>query len=526
MPTRAICTAILTGLSSMLFAQPDFVFSPSTIPHGQYGAVYTRQTLKVTGGKAPYKFSVSKGSLPAGVTLSDDGVLSGTPVAAGTYTFTVTAKGKSGSGIGPGQGGGPAGGPGAPQSGTQDYTLVVDPATLAITANNASIDYGDPMPTFTVSYTGFVRGDNPSSLNTKPSASTTATSTSDPGTYPITVSGAADPNYTFTYNPGTLTIHGVEIRVSAAAATKQYGTADPPLTYTVAGLPAGVSLTGSLSRAPGEDVGTYPITIGTLTAGGGFKIRFSGSNLTITKASQQISWSQSLSVGCASSTQVQLNASASSGLPVIYAVSDPRIATVSGNVLTLLQPGTAIVTAGQPGNGNYTAAAAVSDTAVYQSTSLISAHWNDVIFFDNSSGDYVAWQWYKNDSLIAGATSPFYSATPLDGRYYVVATEKDGQHIQTCSLTITPGIPIPGGISVYPNPATKGSSVTVVANYSASALQGATLQVSDMKGRGFQLIKNVTPSMQVPVPAASGIYVIDLLLAGGQKTSVNVLVRN
>ncbi|HEV3412424.1 MAG TPA: MBG domain-containing protein [Puia sp.] len=512
---KAICIAFLTGLSTMLFAQPAFVFSPTSIPNGQYGAAYPRQKITVTGGSPPYTFSISKGSLPTGMSLSANGVLSGTPGAAGTYTFTVTAKEKSGGRHEQG-----------PDSGDQDYTLVIDPASLTVTANNASINYGSPLPTLSFSITGFVNGDNASSLNTPPTITTTATASSPPGTYPIAASGATDPNYTINYIPGTLTIHGAVILASANPATKQYGTADPPLTYIVSGLPNGVNLTGSLSRSPGENVGSYPITIGSLTAGGNYTISFTGNNFTITKAAQQITWIQTLSIGCSASSIIQLDATASSGLSVTYTISDKSIATISGDILTLLKPGTAVVTALQSGNGNYTAAEAVSDTVLYQSTSLISQHWNDVLFFDNSSGDYIAWQWYKNDSAIAGATDPYYSETPLDGQYFVIATNKDRQQIQTCILTITPGTAIPAGVRVFPNPAARGTSVTVVSNYSADALQGAILQITDMKGLGLRRIANVQPSTQVTMPSEAGIYVIDLLLAGGQKTSVNVLVRN
>lgn len=56
------------------------------------------------------------------------------------------------------------------------------------------------------------------------------------------------------------------ITVKADAAWKYSGEADPPLTYTYSPdpLPDGVSLTGELTRDPGEDWGTYVIRQGTL----------------------------------------------------------------------------------------------------------------------------------------------------------------------------------------------------------------------------------------------------------------------
>lgn len=62
----------------------------NTLPSVDKGSAYT-QSLTGSGGSAPYTWSVSSGSLPAGVTLdANTGVLSGTPTAGGTYTFVVT----------------------------------------------------------------------------------------------------------------------------------------------------------------------------------------------------------------------------------------------------------------------------------------------------------------------------------------------------------------------------------------------------------------------------------------------------
>jgi uncharacterized repeat protein (TIGR03803 family) len=85
-------------------------------------------------------------------------------------------------------------------------TLTITPAALTITADNKTKVYGDPLPTLTASYSGFVNGDTASNLTTLPTLSTAATPSSLPGTYPITASGAADPNYIIAYVPGTLTV--------------------------------------------------------------------------------------------------------------------------------------------------------------------------------------------------------------------------------------------------------------------------------------------------------------------------------
>lgn len=409
-------------------------------------------------------------------------------------------------------------------------TYTINPANLSIQANNGTMTYGGTVPALSATYTGFVNGDGVSSLTTQPTLSTTATPASAAGVYPITANGAADANYTITYASGSMTVAPASLEVTADAQTKVYGTPDPNFTYSVSGLVNGDNtsvFTGSLTRDPGEDVGTYPITQGTLSAGGNYSIDFTGSKLTITKASQQISWVQSLLVGCNGTTQVTLTATASSGLPVTYTSANTNVATIAGDVATLVEPGTAIITASQPGDGNYLAATAESDTLIDQSASLVREHWGDVLIFDNTSGDYVQWQWYKNGAAIAGATSPFYSETPaLNGQYYATATNNTGAVIQTCPLNLTPSSAATGGIKVFPNPVNGGSSVTVTCGYTAAALQGALLQVVDISGKVWLQNTNVQPAMQVTMPAPGGIYIINLILANGQKATVNVLVTD
>ena len=67
-----------------------------SLPGGTVGEPYTETILAATGD-ASITWSVSNGSLPAGLSLSKDGKITGTPTAAGTSTFTVTATNNIGS---------------------------------------------------------------------------------------------------------------------------------------------------------------------------------------------------------------------------------------------------------------------------------------------------------------------------------------------------------------------------------------------------------------------------------------------
>ncbi|MBI5084638.1 MAG: putative Ig domain-containing protein [Acidobacteria bacterium] len=86
--------AALTTLSLTITAAIT-VTTPSALPAGTPGVLYS-QTLAASGGAAPYTWSLATGNLPAGLTLSTQGVLSGTPVTGGTSSFVVRVNDNSG----------------------------------------------------------------------------------------------------------------------------------------------------------------------------------------------------------------------------------------------------------------------------------------------------------------------------------------------------------------------------------------------------------------------------------------------
>ncbi len=163
----------------------------------------------------------------------------------------------------------------------------VSKRNLLITAENKSKVYGAALPAFTVTYSGLVNGDK--APKTLPTIGTFATSSSPVAIYPISLYGAADPNYTISYAPAILTINPAAIVVAADGQSKTYGTSDPQLTYAATpALLASDHFTGALARLQGEAVGTYAINIGYLSAGPNYTISFVGKSLTITPKSLTI----------------------------------------------------------------------------------------------------------------------------------------------------------------------------------------------------------------------------------------------
>ena len=77
--------------SESLTVNPALVITTSSLPNWTETMAYN-QSIATTGGTAPLTFSLSAGTLPAGLSLnSSTGVISGTPSvgSAGSYPFTV-----------------------------------------------------------------------------------------------------------------------------------------------------------------------------------------------------------------------------------------------------------------------------------------------------------------------------------------------------------------------------------------------------------------------------------------------------
>jgi surface protein len=67
---------------------PSPTITTASLPNGTVGKAYS-QTLAATGGDGTYGWAVSSGSLPAGLSLSASGAITGTPTTAGAASFAV-----------------------------------------------------------------------------------------------------------------------------------------------------------------------------------------------------------------------------------------------------------------------------------------------------------------------------------------------------------------------------------------------------------------------------------------------------
>src|SRR5262249_1518647 len=100
------------------------------------------------------------------------------------------------------------------------------------------------------------------------------------GAYTVTATYAGDDNHKGSAPSATITISQRAISVTADAQTKTYGDSDPALTYQVTSgsLVSGDSFSGSLTRASGENAGTYAINQGTLGLSSNYALTYTGAS--------------------------------------------------------------------------------------------------------------------------------------------------------------------------------------------------------------------------------------------------------
>lgn len=163
-------------------------------------------------------------------------------------------------------------------------------ANLTAEVQNATRNYGDANPQFTVKYSGFVNGENEEVLDSPGSIVTDANRTSNVGDYSIRLQGATDNNYDIRPASGMLTIRKVPLTVKPANQERSYGSANQRFALEYEGLknnenaPAWVtSPTISCLADASSPVGTYDITVSDCEARN-YTVSLGRGTLTVSKA--------------------------------------------------------------------------------------------------------------------------------------------------------------------------------------------------------------------------------------------------
>ncbi len=326
-----------------------------------------------------------------------------------------------------------------------NYNFTAAPGTLAVGIASQSITF-NPLAnktygagSFALSATGGASG-NPvtyssSDLNVATISGTNVTITGA-GTTTITADQAGTNGaYATATAQQSLTVSKATITVTADNHSRAYNVANPPLTYVYSGFVNGDTVS-VISGAPllattavqASPVGSYPVTatISTLTATNYNFTAVSGT-LAVGLANQSITFDP-LAAKNYGDTAFDLNANGGgSGNTVIFASSNPAVATVSGTTVTIIGAGNAIITASQAGNSNYASATAQQTLTVSKAPLTVAAQ-NAGRVYGAANPTFIAgYSGFVNndsDTLLQGA--PTFATTAdsasAPGSYPITAT--------------------------------------------------------------------------------------------------------
>lgn len=240
-----------------------------TLPSATLGAAYSH-TPAVTNGTAPYAWTLVSGTLPTGLTLAANGLISGTPTVQGVTSFVLKVTDSAGA------------------TATAGFDILVNGAltftTTSLAADTTGVTYG-PVTLFasggTTPYTnwavttgtlpaGIIINNLTGVLSGTPTASGTATLTftvtDSAGATATSVSLSLVINAAPTLTGVTLPQDTQGIPYSQSIFADAAG-GTPPLTFALSGgatLPAGLTLSnnGLISGTPaGASIGTFTIVV-------------------------------------------------------------------------------------------------------------------------------------------------------------------------------------------------------------------------------------------------------------------------
>ncbi|WP_370677749.1 Ig-like domain repeat protein [Pleomorphomonas sp. PLEO] len=229
---------------------PTISVSPGLLPALVVGSAYS-QTITASGGTGPYSYGVTAGTLPAGLSLTSSGTLSGMPTAVGAFYFNITATDANAF------------------DGTRAYSGSVGLATPAIglSASSASIVVGTPV-TLTATLSG---GVSPSGTVTfKDGGTTLGSDTVSGGSASYSTNSLATGSHTITAvyggdtNNDTVTSSAVTVAVNA-----------PTISLTPSSLPnatVGTAYSQTLTASGGTAPYSYMVTTGVFPTGMSFVV--------------------------------------------------------------------------------------------------------------------------------------------------------------------------------------------------------------------------------------------------------------
>ena len=342
------------------------------------GASYS-QANPASGGTRPYAFALASGALPPGTTLdAATGTVSGSPTTVGAYSYAIKATDSQTT-------------PAVAQGATVSVTVAKGAQTIAFTSAPPAAQVNGASYSLSATATsGLIVAFSLDASSTGCAISGTTVSFNATGTCVIDADQAGNASWnaatraqqSFAVSSGALAVSaGTPSGATVGAAYSQTNPASggmAPYSYSLASgaLPPGTALnaaTGAISGTPSA-AGVYSYVVKAVDSQGTPASALGATvSATIAKGAQTLAFLSAPPATAFSGSSYTLNATASSGLPVVYSLDAASSGcSLSGAVASFTAAGTCLIDADQAGDANWNPAARLQHgTAVSVSPAIL-----------------------------------------------------------------------------------------------------------------------------------------------------------
>lgn len=343
------------------------------LPGATWGQAYS-QTLAQTGALGAPNFAITAGALPPGVTISPSGLISGTPLATGTFNFTITANDASGC------------------SGSQSYSITVLPSVPSAPQDVVAVA-GDTEVEVNWSAPASDGGDSALAYDVSCAGGNTVSGT---GTPPVTLTGLVNGTaYTCAVTASnsagqgaagisnTVTPMGNQTISFDAQAGQTYSPGgtfaiDPPAVASSGLEVVYGSTTPTVCSVSGTSMSILAAGTCTITADQPGDTAWNPApqveqSLTIAQASQTLTFPTQVETErwfhageMFEISPLATSDEPNSGESIVYSSLAPGVCSVAGTTVTMVSGGLCTLAADQAGNADYMAAAQATTSVAIQ----------------------------------------------------------------------------------------------------------------------------------------------------------------
>jgi hypothetical protein len=275
-----------------------------SLPGGTVGTAYST-TLTASGGTTPYAWTVASGTLPAGLSLSVGGTISGTPTSSGQSNFTVQVTDSSSK----------------VQNTTKPLSISINAAGAQLKITTVSLPNGVDLTTYSSTLTAsggttpyswmLVAGALPAGLSLSKGGTISGIPRSaGPSNFTVQVTDSSNPvqQASKAFDPSILTKLAITGTIKPNAidgvfysSTDQASGGVPGYTWSVVAgaLPPGLTLgavTGTISGTPNQD-GTFNFTLKAVDSGSPVQSATQGDQITVVTSTNTAWTLQTTGVG-------------------------------------------------------------------------------------------------------------------------------------------------------------------------------------------------------------------------------------